>query len=133
MLELVGVTSDGAPSPSGEATLVHAVHPQPVLWSAALLPTVLDRFQKQDTSFKAVPLDKWVAALTDEERDAGASDDSSLSAFRLVPFLAGLAAKDAPARPQFETMQATKRSPTLRCLPAIGADSMKIWLDQWGL
>ncbi|CAK7236186.1 putative NRPS-like protein biosynthetic cluster [Sporothrix eucalyptigena] len=118
-----------APSPT---TLVHAVHPHAGTWTDALLPTVLSHLKKSNADVTAVPLDKWVARLTVDAAKA-TEDASKLSAFRLVPFLTGLASTTAPPRPHFDTTEAQKRSKTLQSLPAIAGDSMRIWLKQWGL
>ncbi|KAL1893536.1 putative NRPS-like protein biosynthetic cluster [Sporothrix stenoceras] len=122
-----------SPSPAGEATLVHAVHPHPVEWIDALLPTVLHHFKAKGTPVQVVALEEWVARLTKEAQSADDELSASLSAFRLVPFLTNIASKTAPPRPEFGTEQAVKRSLTLKSLPVIAGDLVEIWLRQWDL
>lgn len=127
LLEIVN-----SPSPAGEATLVHAVHPRPVEWTEALLPTVLHHFKTKRKPVQAIGLDDWVARLTKEAQAADEELSASLSALRLVPFLTNLASKTAPPRPHFDTARAVEWSSTLKSLPAIAGDSVEIWLQQLG-
>ncbi|CAK7233936.1 putative NRPS-like protein biosynthetic cluster [Sporothrix curviconia] len=118
-------------------TLVHAVHPRPVTWAKALLPTVVQHLQKKNPKATTVPLEEWVARLTSDAQAANADEAHQetlqLSAFRLVPFLSGLASTTAPPRPHFATTRAVQKSQTLQLLPAIGSDSIETWLSQWSL
>ncbi|CAK7213590.1 putative NRPS-like protein biosynthetic cluster [Sporothrix bragantina] len=124
-------------TPSSSASLVHAVHPHSATWTKALLPTVVKHLKSRNPNVKTVPLEEWVAQLTKDAQAAnaedGSDDTSQLSAFRLVPFLSGLASTTAPPRPHFDTTRAMQKSETLNSLPAIAGNSMETWLNQWGL
>ncbi|KJR90042.1 nonribosomal peptide synthetase [Sporothrix schenckii 1099-18] len=126
-------TAATAATAPGEATLVHAVHPRSTTWSDVLLPSVLAHFKAQGTPLQAVALDDWVATLVKEAQTADDALSAKLSALRLVPFLSSLATASAPARPLFDTSIAVQKSATLQSLPPIAADSVEIWLRQWGL
>ncbi|OAA61814.1 Male sterility, NAD-binding protein [Niveomyces insectorum RCEF 264] len=137
LLELAEITgakpASESPKVGDRPTIVHAVHPRPVRWSDALLPTVRARFASKLGRVDVVSLQTWVATLTKAATDGtGDKDEATLFALRLVQFLSHLS-DEGKARPLFSTAESEKRSTTLRNLALTGADAMQTWLEQWGL
>lgn len=130
ILELAGIvdspikgkTLDSAPS------IVHAVNPHKVEWRE-LLSSVKERLSAK-RSVDIVPLAQWVEALESAAKSTvGHKEQAEISAFKLVPFFAGLSGQGK--RPEFDTLISQKHSLSLQNLQRITDKSMGAWLSQW--
>ncbi|KAK7427361.1 hypothetical protein QQZ08_006130 [Neonectria magnoliae] len=111
--------------------IFHAVNPKRVQWSEALLQTVRKRIQAQSNkrTIEVVPLETWIEALKIAAQEVDVKDEAAISAFKLVPFLAGLAGEGA--RPEFQTIKSHEQSRGIRELEPVGPQWIESWLDQW--
>lgn len=120
----------------GKGRVFHCVNPSKTGWERGLLPTVRSSLEQSGPSgnVRIVPLTDWLEAVKAASimADNNIKGAAKAQAFALIDFFSGLARPDSNGkRAQFDTSVTTSRSHSLKSLPPVSADWMKIWLQQW--
>lgn len=128
---------------SGNAKVVHLIHPRPVPWSS------ISKAVSSELSVTLVPYVDWLAKLehaassispsaSEKESRAEVQLLRDLQALRLLPFFKGIVIKgsssgEAMGFPSLAVTKALEASPTLAnpSLRQLGVDDVKRWLAYW--
>ena len=137
--------SDDHPSSSPSSAAPSNVHhynivnPYPGAWDA-LIPPVIQYFQdgskgtntaEKSESIEPVPFATWLSALQ-ASAALGTEDVAKNPGIKLLEFYKGMAEEGAEDEVSLETEVTVGTSENMRHLTPVGADWMRIWLEQWG-
>lgn len=107
-----------------ETRVFHTVNPHRPTWSD-IVPAVAKKLK----NIKIVEYEEWLDVLIGSS-EASHADIAKNPAVKLLDFYRSV--QNSTAEPVFETMETVKTSKSLEDLPAVNAEWMGRWMQQWG-